>query len=75
MHDVDDVLDVLVCLRHLLGEGVAPGRAREHAALAQLIGDVPTSRRLHGGRSAEPAPGAVARAPERLPHRVLGADQ
>ena len=31
MYDVDDVVDVLVRLGHLLGEGVATGRARQHA--------------------------------------------
>src|SRR6185369_14265874 len=50
--DVDDVLYVLVGLRHLLLEGVTAGGARGDSRRAELVPDPPTARGFHRGGAA-----------------------
>src|SRR5262249_48971374 len=55
--DLDDVPDVLVGLRHLLGERVAPPGARDPPALGQLAIDAAPASRLHRRCPAQHAAG------------------
>src|SRR5262249_57275045 len=59
VHDVDDVLHVLVGLRHLLGEGVAAGRSGDDAVRSELVRDAPSARGLDRRRATEQAAGAT----------------
>src|SRR5262245_142200 len=69
LDDVDDLGDVLVGLRHLLGDGGEPGGADDDAALLELPQDRSALRGALGGGSAHDPARAVARRPEAPCHR------
>src|SRR3989304_8210285 len=70
----DDVGDVLVGLRGVLGQQLAVLGAHEDALAAQLLRDVPSGERAHGLLAAHDPSGPVAGGPEGFAHRLLGAD-
>src|SRR5204863_4211135 len=75
LHRLDDVGDVFIGVRHLLGHRGAPLIARDDAAALHLLIDVDRLALLLRLRAAHEPAGAVAGAAEGLLHRRLGADQ
>ena len=74
MHDIDDVGNVLVRVRHLLGDRALAAGLNFHAAVAQFLDHVLSLARLLGFLSAHVPSRTVTGASKRLPHGAVRAD-